>query len=195
MKESSYKAQGILNVASSLFNRKGYNATSLKEIADKVGLHKSSLFHYFRNKEEILIEIMDRSLKANMNIFDDSIMNSNLTADEIFRVVLERQISVICKYRNYINVYLNEIGCLSPENKKQYSRKRRQYRKKFEKLVREIQTSKNTACFKGLDPKVITFGILGMCNWMINWYRKDGNLTPKEISDIFYSLIMGKAKK
>ncbi|MBR9762693.1 MAG: helix-turn-helix transcriptional regulator [Rhodobacteraceae bacterium] len=49
------KRRAALRVASRLFNEKGYHATSLDEIADRIGVTKTALFYYFRNKEELLL--------------------------------------------------------------------------------------------------------------------------------------------
>ena len=186
------KADEIISVASALFSRKGYSATSLKEIADQVGLHKTSLFHYFRNKEEILMEVMDKGLREYVNVLDESAIDRNLKGEEKLRIALEKQVSVVCKYKDYINVGLNEIKSLSPKNKEKYNRKRKQYGKRFEKIIQEIQGCSDRNLFKGLNFKIVNLGILGMCNWIINWYKEDGPLGPKEISEIFYGILTQK---
>ncbi len=183
------KSDEIIGVASALFSQKGYSATSLKEIADKVGLHKTSLFHYFRGKEEILMEVMDKALREYVNVLEDSAINPNLKVEDKLRIALEKQVSVICKYKDYINVALNEIKSLSPENKEKYNQKRKQYGKRFEKIIQEIQGDTASTLFKGLNSKIVNLGILGMCNWIINWYKEDGPLGPKEISGIFYNIL------
>jgi AcrR family transcriptional regulator len=183
------KREEIIQVASRLFSLKGYNATSLQDIAAEVGLHKTSLFHYFKNKEEILMEVMEISFKEYTDILNDSVKNGTISAEEKFRLALEEQVSVICKYKHYINVALNEIKSLTPENRGKYTRTRNDYGKHFEKIIREVQADEKSSLFKGIDQKIITLGILGMCNWIIKWYRKDGPLTPKEISDIFFKMI------
>jgi AcrR family transcriptional regulator len=183
------KREEIIQFASRLFSLKGYNATSLQDIAAEVGLHKTSLFHYFKNKEEILMEVMEISFKEYTDILNDSVKNGTISAEEKFRLALEEQVSVICKYKHYINVALNEIKSLTPENRGKYTRTRNDYGKHFEKIIREVQADEKSSLFKGIDQKIITLGILGMCNWIIKWYRKDGPLTPKEISDIFFKMI------
>ena len=95
------KSDEIISVASVLFSQKGYSATSLKEIADKVSLHKTSLFHYFRSKEEILMEVMDKALREYVNVLDNSAISPNLKVEEKLRIALEKQVSVICKYKDY----------------------------------------------------------------------------------------------
>ena len=186
------KADEIISVASALFSRKGYSATSLKEIADQVGLHKTSLFHYFRNKEEILMEVMDKGLREYVNVLDESAIDPDLKGEEKLRIALEKQVSVVCKYKDYINVGLNEIKSLTPKNKEKYNRKRKQYGKRFEKIIQEIQGCSDRNLFMGLNFKIVNLGILGMCNWIINWYKEDGPLGPKEISEIFYGILTQK---
>jgi len=188
------KREEIIQVASRLFSLKGYNATSLQDIADEVGLHKTSLFHYFRNKEEILMEVMEISFKEYTEILKDSVKNGTISAEEKFRLALEEQVSVICEYNHYINVALNEIKSLTPGNRGKYTRTRNDYGKHFEKIIREVQADEKSNLFKGIDSRIITLGILGMCNWIIKWYRKDGPLTPKEISDIFFRMITKTGK-
>jgi len=189
------KVDEIISVASALFSQKGYSATSLKEIADEVGLHKTSLFHYFKNKEEILIEVMDKGLREYVNILDESAIDPNLKAEEKLRIALEKQISVVCKYKDYINVGLNEIKSLSPKNREKYNTKRKQYGKRFEKIIQEIQGHNGSTLFKNLNFKIVNLGILGMCNWIINWYKADGPLGPKEISEIFFSVLTQQTDK
>jgi len=189
------KVDEIIAVASALFSMKGYSATSLKEIADEVGLHKTSLFHYFKNKEEILMEVMDKGLREYVNILDESPIDPNLEIEEKLRVALEKQVSVVCKYKDYINVGLNEIKSLSPENSEKYNTKRKQYGRRFEKIIQEIQGDNGSPLFKNLNFKIVNLGILGMCNWIINWYKEDGPLGPKEISEIFFGILTQKTDK
>jgi AcrR family transcriptional regulator len=191
----SSKVDEIIAVASALFSMKGYSATSLKEIADEVGLHKTSLFHYFKNKEEILMEVMDKGLREYVNILDESAIDPNLEIAEKLRVALEKQVSVICKYKDYINVGLNEIKSLSPGNREKYNTKRKQYGRRFEKIIQEIQGDNGAPLFKNLNFKIVNLGILGMCNWIINWYKEDGPLGPKEISEIFFGILTQKTDK
>jgi len=185
------KVDEIVDVAGRLFSQKGYDATSLKEIAEHVGLHKTSLFHYFKNKESVLMEVMDKSLKEHLHILDEIVNDSHLTGKEKFRLALEKQVLVTCKYKDHINVYLTEVRSLSPANQKKCIKRRKQYEAYFEKIIREGQAESKSDLFKGLDPTIVNLGILGMCNWIIKWYYEAGRLKPEEIFDIFYKLLTG----
>lgn len=182
----------ILSAASLLFSEKGYKATSLHEIADQVGLHKTSLFHYFRTKEEILMRVMDESLRDHIPELRRILDDSNLTPEEKFQLALKRQILVTCKYKDYINVYLTEAKNLSARNRKRYNRTRKQYETYFEEIIKQVQNDKKSDLFKGLDPGIVKLGTLGMCNWIIKWYDENGRSTPNDIYETFYSIITRK---
>ncbi len=63
------KYEKILSLAPKLIAPKGYHGTSFQQIADKVGLHKGSLFHYFKNKEELLLKILEKPIdEVNSNL-------------------------------------------------------------------------------------------------------------------------------
>jgi AcrR family transcriptional regulator len=67
MKKSKYEK--ILSLAPKLIAKEGYDGTSFQEIANEVGLHKSSLFHYFKNKEELLLKILQKPIdEVNSNL-------------------------------------------------------------------------------------------------------------------------------
>jgi AcrR family transcriptional regulator len=186
---SPTKAEEIIDVASQLFSEKGYKATSLRDIADLVGLHKTSLFHYFTNKEEILMGVMDKPMKMRMNFLDEIMNNAHLSGPEKFKQAFKSQVFMTCEFRDHINVWLTEIRSLSPHNQGIYNRKRKEYELRFEKIVREIQEDGQTDLFKDIDPKIATLAVLGMSNWLLKWYSPDGSFTPDAIFDAFYHVI------
>jgi hypothetical protein len=78
---------------------------------------------------------------------------------------------------------------LPAKYRKIYTQKRRNYEKYFETIVAEM---KGRGYFEGLDEKIVTFGILGMLNSIPRWYRPEGELTIKEVSDILFKMIVKK---
>jgi len=189
LEQRKNKVEEIIQVASHLFSTKGYDATSLKEIADQVGLHKTSLFNYFNNKEELLMGIMDQSLNEHLTILDEIVKDSTLNGVEKFKLALEKQVLVTCRYKDHINVYLSETRSLSTENQKKYNIKRKDYEGYFDKIIKEVQADETIDLFKGLDTKLVRLAILGMCNWTIKWYSDKGSMEPQDIYKSFYRLI------
>jgi len=70
------KYEKIVSVAAALISRNGYTGSSFHEIANRVGIHKSTLFHYFKNKEELLLRILETSVDE-VNSELEKIINNN----------------------------------------------------------------------------------------------------------------------
>ena len=187
MRDNKYEK--ILSVAGGLMTRKGYSGTSFQEIADGVGIHKSTLFHYLKNKEELLLHILEKSVdEVNLEI-EKIANNSKLKPQEKLRKVFDHQLTtMIYKHSDNVNAYLYELRNLSKKNQRKYLEKRKRYQKHFEKIIVEM---KGKGYFKGLDAKIVTFGLLGMLNWVAKWYKKDGAKSIKDVSNIFYRMITG----
>ena len=177
----------ILRVSADLISQKGYHGVSLQQIANKTKLHKSSLFHYFKNKEELILRILEASVDQASAKLGKLVGNKELTPKEKLRKAIEEHLtSLLTEHRANATIYLNELRGLSRKNQKEYLTKRKRYQKDFEKI---IEGMKGEGYFQGLDPKIVTAGILGMLNWTARWYKKTGRLTIEEISDNFYRMV------
>ena len=182
------KYEKILAVAANLISTNGYEGTSLQTIADKVGLHKSTLFHYVKSKEELLIRIFERSINE-VSINLDKISTENeLDPEEKLREAMENHLALLIEYFDSSSI-LNQMKILPKKSQARYLEGRRKYEKDFEKIVVEM---KRKGYFKGLDAKIVTFGLLGMLNWVPRWYKIDGRLSRKEISNILFKMIVKK---
>jgi len=183
------KQEQISEIAAELISSEGYKGTSLQKIADKVGVHKSTLFHYIRSKKDLLVHILEQSgdtLAANLEKLSSL---EELEPEEKLRVAFEYHLSSVIEDIGGLNVYLYEMKMLPPKYRKIYTQKRKNYENYFEKIVTEM---KERGYFEGLDAKIVTFGILGMVNSIPRWYRPEGRLTIKEVSDILFKIIVKK---
>jgi TetR/AcrR family transcriptional regulator, cholesterol catabolism regulator len=180
------KTEQILQVAAKLFARKGYGETSFQEIADIVKLHKSTLFHYFRNKEELLLKILEKPIEKVGLDLERIVNDKGLEPEEKLKKAIENHLRIVTAHADTVNIFLNEIRNLSRKNKSPYMQTRKRYQREFMKIIIEM---KSKGHFDGLDPNIITLGILGMLNWVVKWYKKGGPYNLDEISGIFYRLI------
>lgn len=183
------KYEKILLVAANLIAKKGYDGTSFQDIADDVGLHKSSLFHYFKNKEELLLEILEMPIEEVDKSLEKIIANKKLTPEEKLKRAIHSHLSILTKYFDNVTVYLNEVRSLSKLNQAFYIQKRKKYEKNFQRIIAEMKTK---GYFNGCDLKITTFGLLGMLNWVAKWYKKDGPLSAKKVGDTFCKIILGQ---
>jgi TetR/AcrR family transcriptional regulator, cholesterol catabolism regulator len=185
MKENKYEK--ILAVAAHLIGKKGYAGTSFQEIADNVGIHKSTLFHYFTNKEEVLLKILERSIEEVYVNLEEIANERDIVPEKKLEQAILNHLTMLMKYFDNVNVYLNEFGNLSRNNQGIYLKKRKKYEQDFRKIILEM---KEIGYFQQLNPKIVTFGILGMLNWTAKWLRTDGSLSIKEVAHVFYHMLV-----
>ncbi len=186
----SNKAREIVLAAAKLFSKKGYNGTSFDEIADMVGLHKSSIFHYFKNKEELLLQVLGTSINEVSVNLENIVSDEGLEPEEKLKRAIGNHITLLIKYSHNVNVYFNDLRNLSKRNQSMYLGKREKYETTFENILAEMQAK---GFFKNLDVSVVSKGLLAMLNWVNKWYREDGLYDLREISDMYYRLITGRA--
>ncbi|MBN1849602.1 MAG: TetR/AcrR family transcriptional regulator [Deltaproteobacteria bacterium] len=179
----------ILQVAGDLMSRRGYKGTSIQEIANHVGIHKTTIFHYFKNKEELLLNVIEIGIQESISELESLIEDKSLSPEERLKRFIYSHLDGIVKYKNNVNVYHNDVIFLSREHRKKYLGLREHYRKCFETAVKEVMNS-SSETFKELDLKIVTLGILGMQNWAVKWYKKSGKYSTKEITDIFYKMLV-----
>lgn len=179
----------IITVASRLMSQKGYKGASLQEISDLVGIHKTTIFHYFKNKEELLLAVLRIGIEDVTRKLELILENEKLSPEEKLRQAIFSHLDSLVKHIYNVNVYHSEIRFLSGKNKRKYLETRKYYASRFEQIINEIKES-DDRYFKGLDTKIVNFGILGMCNWVAKWYKESGPCSTRDIADVFYRMII-----
>jgi AcrR family transcriptional regulator len=190
--DKSEKYKKIVEIASKLMSERGYKGASLDQIADSVGIHKSTLFHYFRSKEQLLMAVLEISTEEVIKDLEAIIRNRHLNLEEKLRQSIINHLESQLRYYYSVNVYHSEIRFLSGRNKQKFLKRREHYGLCFQRLIEEIGKSdtKKYAHFRKLNSKIVAFGILGMCNWTAKWFKASGPLKPKDVADIFCSMLM-----
>ncbi len=187
MKPSAGRKAQILLVSAELFSRKGYEKTSMKDIADQVGISKSALYHHLRSKHELLYTIMNDLMEFGLAGLRE-VERMSIPIDEKIRLGIQHHLSSFDQYIAEYAVMLHEKTDWLPGSlEKKIKKKFKDYTSLWDKLIDEAITHK--VIRPGLDPKIIVWSILGMCNWVYKWYSKDGRLSNSEIAEIFYQVL------
>lgn len=178
--------EGILEAAARIFSEKGYHATSMHDIAEAVNLQKASLYYHFSSKQEILVDILDHALDL-INSKLEMVLAQPLSVDEKLRQAMISYFQTIAEHQNLSAVLLLELKSLDPDLKiNQVARKER-----FESMWKDlIIEGKQQGIFYDVDPSLTGRAILGLMNWAITWYRKDGPRSAREIADLFADLLL-----
>ncbi|HCJ10839.1 MAG TPA: TetR/AcrR family transcriptional regulator [Clostridiales bacterium] len=179
------KEEQILEVAMKVFRERGYHAASMQEIADAVGMQKGSLYYYISGKQELLFMILDRAIDT-ITARVEEIYRSDLSPKEKLWQAIVNHVEVVSERQDMLTILLRERHALSPNQQAVIDEKRVAYERLFQRILTE---GVRAGEFREMDVKIVSFGILGMCNWLYQWYSSEGRLSAKEIGDIFADIV------
>jgi AcrR family transcriptional regulator len=181
------RSEEVYAAALRLFNEKGYHATSMQDIAAAVGLYKGSLYHYIGGKEELLVQVFERAMGGLLAQVERIVADSSLGASTQLRMVIVAHVGAVASNLDALTVYLHEFRALTGKGLETVRNQRERYRHLVESVVaRGVQTGE----FARTDVGIATLGILGMCNWLAQWYRPGGRLGADEIADYFAAMVL-----
>ncbi len=181
--------QEILRTAARLFQQRGYDATSMNDVAAALKLSKGGLYHHFQSKDEILFEIMDHA----MEITEERVLTpvrSIVDPDERLRALIRLHIEVVLSPRDReITVMLHENHPLPPALRRRINTRKKEYVHFLEKLLAEVQRTRHA---KGsVSPRAAAFALLGMMNWIYQWYKPEGELQAPNLVPQFTEMVFG----
>ena len=197
--------QEILRTAARLFQQRGYDATSMNDVAAALKLSKGGLYHHFQSKDEILFEIMNHA----MEITQDRVLTPVRTIadpEERLRTLIRLHIEVVLSPRDReITVMLHENHPLPPSLRKRINVRKKDYVHFLEKLMAEVQDKRaaqdraqksgrdngGSAAKPRVSPRAAAFALLGMINWIYQWYKPEGDLQTNNLIPQFTDLIFG----
>jgi len=174
----SAREDEILAAAAQMFREKGYHGTSVRDIAESVGLLKGSLYHYIRSKEELLARLFDGALEGTMGELE-AIAGRDASATDRLHDMVAAYVHAVTANLDAVGLYLREWRSLPAPDLRRLRAKRRAMRGLFEDVVAQ---GVRTREFAAGDEKIATLAILGMCNWIFEWYRPRGRLRPEELA-------------
>jgi AcrR family transcriptional regulator len=172
------KRNAVLQAAAQLFNERGFHATSLDDVAEKLNVSKPTLYYYVKNKEEILFECVRQGLAMMQKGIEDTRKAGGQTLDQLTACL-----------NTYARIVTMDFGmCLIRIGEDPLSAPRR---KELRKLKAAIDMEFRRLIAKGIDegviapcdPKMAAFVTAGALSWIGRWYRPDGEFTPEQIAE------------
>ncbi|WP_216828666.1 TetR/AcrR family transcriptional regulator [Alkalihalobacterium elongatum] len=180
------KKQEIIRSAAKTLQEKGFYGTTMEEIAAQLLMTKGSLYHYFKNKEDLLYQchkiILDISIDKIEAIIDTNQSNTN-KIEEIIRF----HINLALEENALFSLIDNPEHTFSEENFLKISKRRSYYAKCIDKV---LEQGLEDGEFRNIDIKMTRFIILGALNWIQQWYNPDGERNPTEIADYFVDKLL-----
>lgn len=178
------RREEILHAALRAFRERGYHATTLDHIAERLGVRKTALYHYFPDKESILHECHRESLAQLERILEES--RALRSPRERLRFLIREHVRVMTDTLRGSPLAF-EVQAFSEERRAEMISGRDAYERE---LRRTVERGVRAGEFRDVDPKLAVFAILGAINWIARWYRPEGELKAGAIGETFADHLM-----
>jgi AcrR family transcriptional regulator len=177
----------MCRTAAQLFRDRGYDATSVSDVARALGMTKAGLYHHFESKEALLFEIMMYGLDR---VRDDVIIPARTIRDpeERLRAMIVRHARIATRGQGAIAHLGDEIRALPPGGRRQIEQRMRVYFDLIRDTLRELKASGR---LRNVDPTVATFSLLGMILWLPRWFRQGGRLDQEAVANAIADFALG----
>lgn len=172
------KRVAILRASAQLFAIHGYEATSLDMIAEQLGMHKATLYHYIKSKDEVLYQCLVRSFAH---------------LDQVIETLQDRTVPVLERLRTFaINLSQaqnNDFGrCMVLMGARPLeimtSSGIRQFQRRLDTTVRDLVTEGIASGeIKPCNPGLVSAMLFGTLNWVPHWFKEGGKLSLEEVVD------------
>ncbi len=169
----------IYRTAAQIILRKGYDATSINDIANALGMTKAGLYHYINGKKELLFDIMNFGLDE----LDEEVATpAAAIADPVerLRFIISSHAQLVTRGQGAITILVDEITALTPAQNRNITRRKREY---FDRLRELLSTLKADGKLQDVDTTTATFSLLGMISWLSRWFRQNGELTQEQVAE------------
>jgi len=178
------KSHEIQRVIARLFAYKGYHSTSMREIARELGMNQSSLYHYFRSKEDILFKLMNKAMDSALATLEE-ICATDLRPHDKLNRILRFYTRYYAGDQEGLILLVNERNSLNSEHSRILVDKERRYVQLFKEVFEELGSHQMT---KEIPHSVAIFAFLGMVHYTIKWYHRDGAVGLDRLADIFVEI-------
>jgi AcrR family transcriptional regulator len=180
LRTSGEKLRSILQQAARLIYLKGFDGTSMQDIADACGMTKAGLYHHIATKEAMLLAIMHYG----MDLFEERVMGPvKDIADPLARLkaTMANNVRLVTHdSTKEVTIILHEHSTLTGDAKQAINARKKQY---VQFLERSFEEAMAKGQIRKVDATLASFSFLGTVLWTYKWYRSDGALSPQQLAD------------
>lgn len=174
-----YAREDVIRIAVEEFNARGYEATSMGALAERLGLSKSAIYHHIASKEEILVEATGKALEELKAVVDGALEASDDPVEQL-RLLIAGTTRVLCEYPAYVRLLLRLRGNTDVELA--IMERRRGITRALVDVVERAQAEGSLRT--DLEAGVVARLIFGMINSIVEWYKPEGQYAPADLAAI-----------
>ncbi len=182
------KRRLLLHACADLFARQGYDRTSINDIAAACNVSKALIYHYYPNKEQLLVDIIRRHLADLLESVEAAVRKSDQAGR--LRAIVHALLEAYRDADALHKIQVNELSRLPEESQTELKAVERQLVMIFsEALVHAVPALGNSPFLKP-----VTMSLFGMLNWHYMWFRPDGSMSREAYADLATNLILAGAR-
>lgn len=166
----------ICRTAARIFRDRGFDATSVSDIARALRMTKAGLYHYFDSKEALLFEIMTFGLER---VHEEVVIPASRVRDPAARLrqIVMDHARITTRAQGAVAQLFDETPALSPAARKMIRDRERRYFQLIRNTLAELRTAGR---LRDVELTVAAFSIIGMILWLPRWFRQGGRLTSEQ---------------
>ena len=173
-----HSLDSLLDAAVALFNERGYEATSVDEVAGRLGVTKSAIYHHVPSKGELLRLALDRALDALFAVTSETGATTGPAIDRL-EYVVRGSVRVLAAELPFVTLLLRLRG--NTEIERTALQRRREFDRIVTGLVRAAEHEGDVRT--DVDPAVISRLLFGTVNSLTEWFRPGGDLSADDLAD------------
>jgi AcrR family transcriptional regulator len=183
--EEGNRRADLIRAAGRLFVDKGYEATTIRDIAKAVGMRSGSPFYHFKSKQDMLKAVMVEGLQAALAAQQAALAGLK-DPEEKFRALVKNHLRIILEDHTEFPVLLYEWRALSGESRAEVIAVKDRYEAMWQPVLRELKKAGRLAD----DGKVTRLLLFGALNWVVQWYRPGGGSSIEQIAEQAIALFL-----
>lgn len=169
----------LVRVSARLFRERGFDGTTIRDIADAVGMRSGSPFYHFKTKQEILAAVMEEGLIACLPAAE-AIAANDMPLREKFRAMVRAHLEMVLgEGHDFIPVLLYEWRCLTPELRQRVQVLHDRYDQLWQNLVNDLAAA-GLLAREGAVGRLL---LLGAINYTVLWYKPEQGANLEQIAD------------
>lgn len=185
-----YDADSLLDVAVKVFTERGYDGTSMEQLAQAAGITKSSFYHHVTGKEELLSRSLDRALDGLFGVLAEPEAQQGRAIEQLEHVV-RGSVRVLVDELPHVTLLLRVHGNTAVE------RRAVERRREFDRLVTGLvqRAEKEGDLRAGADPALSARLVFGMVNSIIEWYRPRRGMNAGTLGDAVVTMVLSGLRR
>lgn len=176
----------LLQTAAHLFRTKGFERTTVRDLASAVGIQSGSIFHHFKSKDEILRSVMEETILYNIALMRAALAEAGTVRERVLALIRCELQSIIGGTGEAMAVLVFEWRSLSEQGQAHILKLRDLYEELWMDVLIE---AKEAGYFKG-DPFILRRFLTGALSWTTTWYRAEGSMSLDQLAEAALTLVI-----